>query len=193
LNTPVVQTASHVVGTNKKNNYRLDPDFKFLRVVTKDGREIFLALGNIDNGTQVWYSATREVLRLRDGRIAGASGLFTEWRNVVLPEFPSWASLSSLQIAYKWTRVRDVMPGYQYGIRDQLLLHKVAAPKSSELTGISPDTLIWFEEDDTTSQADTLPPARYALDPITHEVVYGDTCLSTTTCFSWQRWPESAQ
>ena len=192
LNNPVLQTVNRVTGINSsQQGSHFDPHFKFLRVVI-DGRVVYPALGNIDNGTEVWYSATREVLRIKDGRIVGTSGMFFEWRNVVLPEFPSWSVLAKSDLPFSWMRMRDVMPGYRYGIEDHLVLRRIAAPGNSQLAGIAPEKLVWFEEDDISS-ADALPPARYAYDPAKRKIVYGETCLAPTFCFSWQRWPEGSQ
>ena len=192
LTNPVVQTFNRVTGIESaQKGPHLDPRFKFIRV-TIDGRQAYLALGYIDDGTEVWYSSSREALRIKNGRIAGASGMFFEWRNVVLPKFPAWPVLAKSDLPFSWTRMRDVMPGYRYGIRDHLVLRRIAAPGDSELAGIAPGKLVWFEEDDISS-SDVLPPARYAFDPNKREIVYGETCLATTFCFSWQRWPKSLQ
>ena len=190
LDNPVIRTFNRAIGVDQQQNSRFDPNYQYLRVV-KDGRVVYLALGNVDSGTAIWYSAGREVLRLKDGRIAGASGLVTEWRNVVLPAFPSWTVLAQSKSPYKWTRIRDVMPGYRYGVTDELTLSRIAAPQDTQLAGIAPGSLTWFEEDDT-SPVDKLPPARYAFDAAKHEIVYGETCLAETFCFSWQRWPAGA-
>lgn len=186
MDNPVLKTMSHAVPSlGREENPGLNPHFRYLRVVV-EGRVVYLALGNIDHGVKVWYSAMHEVLRLQNGRIAGVTGTATEWRNVSIPDLPSWDTLAGSKKPYKWTRVRDVMPGYQYGIRDELVLHAIPAPKNSELKGWDPGSLAWFEEDDVSR---ALPPARYAVDLSEGKAVYGETCLSPDLCFSWQYWP----
>ena len=189
----------------------LNPNFRYLRV-TIDGRVALLALGDIDSNSrgqvEVWYSAQREVLRLQDGRLIGAAGLITEWRNVEFADLPSWSSLKARKQSAEWTRTRDVMPGYRFGIRDPLVVTSTQAPASSSLSGIDPAKFTWFEERvgqvDEAGQYriialrnpdDALPPSRYAVDysgsnPI---VVYGEQCLKPTFCFSWQRWPVNSR
>lgn len=188
----------------------LNPNFRYLRV-TIDGRVALLALGDIDSNSrgpvEVWYSAQREVLRFQDGRLIGAAGLITEWRSVDMVDIPSWSSLRERQEPAIWTRIRDVMPGYRYGIRDRLVLQSTQPPAKNSLLGIVPEALTWFEERvaaggggqnqtiATNNPDDALPPARYAVDysgtnPI---VVYGEQCLTPVFCFSWQRWPVNSR
>jgi hypothetical protein len=58
-------------------------------------------------------------------------------------------------------------------------------PQRSELNGIEPQNLAWFEE-----RAEELPPARYAVEfrGSAATVVYGEQCLAPKLCFTWQRW-----
>ena len=176
----------------------LNPNFQYLRVVT-GGRVVVLALGDIDGPEQdpieVWYSAEKEVLRIQRGRIVGAVGLTKEWRTVSLPELPSWNVLANSD-GYRWTRLRDVMPGYKFGVRDNLLTTKVSPPSRSTLQGVSASELTWFEEITLSSDiVDKLPPARYALQYSdgSETIVYGEQCLDADFCFSWQRWSASKQ
>lgn len=167
---------------------RLNPAFRYLRVVV-DGRTAYLALGNMegaDGRTEVWYSGDRAVLRLHDGRVAGASGLVTEWRRVEQPDAPDWRSARHGG-ALHWLRIRDVMPGYRIGLRDSMSLTRIDAPDDSNLKGVAPASLAWFEE---RVSGNPLPPARYAVDFSTGgaTVVYAEQCLSRALCFSWQRW-----
>lgn len=197
-----------VQGSGSVDSARLNPKFRYLRV-TIDGRVALLVLGYEDSDTrgpvEVWYSAEKEVLRLQNGRIVGAVGTTTEWRNVVLPELPSWSALVHAGKPVQWVRMRDVMPGYRYGVRDTLLLRAIAPPRDSALKGRDPQSLKWFEEriqsDVPTRFPATLfnglagdkplPPARYAvtLQDGREIVVYGEQCLAPELCFTWQRWP----
>jgi len=209
----ILQTLPYAYGRNPGvDNARLNPNFRYLRV-TVGGRVVLLARGNVDNHPQgpieVWYSAEREVLRLQNGRLVGAVGLTTEWRNVTLPELPSWSAAARADRAFRWTRTRDVMPGYRFGVNDVLSLRVVEALRRSALQGLDPQRLTWFEERvepgpvaglsgifGSSGGADAvLPPARYAVDFLGGEetVVYGEQCLAADLCFTWQRWPAQAQ
>ena len=209
----ILQTLPYAYGRNPGiDDARLNPNFRYLRV-TIGGRVALLALGDLDGDArdpvEVWYSAEREVLRLSNGRLVGAVGLTTEWRNVFLPELPSWAAAARSGRSFRWTRVRDVMPGYRFGVKDELSLRAIEAPQGSELQGIDPRHLTWFEEkvaspsigvrlwlsSGSSDTVETLPPARYAVDirGTQATVIYGEQCLAPKLCFSWQRWPVEAQ
>jgi len=209
----ILQTLPYAYGRNPAvDNARLNPNFRYLRL-TIGGHVALLVLGYVDHDAHgpidVWYSAEREVLRLQNGRLVGAVGVTTEWRHVVLPDLPSWSAVAHAGHAIRWTRIRDVMPGYRYGVRDQLSLRVIAAPQHSALQGLDPRRLTWFEERDEAAPVawysgfagndakldSALPPARYAVD--FHDghasVVYGEQCLAANLCFSWQRWPVKAR
>lgn len=177
----------------------LNPAFRYLRA-TVDGRVVLLVLGYVESHPQgrieVWYSAEREVLRLQNGRIIGAVGLPTEWRNVAVTGLPPWSALKGTQA--NWLRVRDVMPGYRYGVRDALLVRPTPPPARTALQSLDPHSLSWFEETIETesggqpaAKEDQLPPARYAVSfrDDGEEIVYAEQCLGPKLCFSWQRWP----
>lgn len=175
---------------------KLNPNFRYLRV-TIAGRTALLALGYVDEDRrgpiEVWYSAEREVLKLQNGRVVGAVGMLTEWRNVQMPELPTWPVLAREPAARRWERTRDVMPGYRYGLREAIALATVPAPDKSALRELDAKTLTWFEERVESSSAgeSTLPPARYAVRIAGGQgtVVYGEQCLAPALCFTWQRWP----
>jgi hypothetical protein len=194
----IVQTMQTIVSRGRgTEDAKLNPDFRYLRV-TIGGRVVLLALGYLDphpQGTiEVWYSAEREVVRLQNGRLVGAAGLTTEWRNVVLPDLPGWSTLAKGGAApLRWSRTRDVMPGYRYGLHDSLALTVIPTPPKSALQGLEPKELTWFEERlaDEALPKTALPAARYAVQLAGGEgvVVYGEQCLAPQTCFTWQRWP----
>jgi hypothetical protein len=209
----ILQTLPYAIGRDSKvANARLNPNFRYLRVTIK-GRVVLLALGNVDSHPQgpieVWYSAEREVLRLQNGRLVGAVGLTTEWRDVLLPELPSWSVATRADQAFRWTRTRDVMPGYRFGVKDALSLRVVPEPKRSALLGLDSQRLTWFEErvesepvarlsavfGNSRATDLQLPPARYAVDLQAgrETVVYGEQCLASDLCFTWQRWPAQPQ
>ena len=184
----------------------LNPNFRYLRI-TIAGQATLVILGFVDRDPQgpidVWLSADREVLRIQNGRLIGAVGLTTEWRSVTLPKLPSWSEIARTREPFLWTRVRDVMPGYQFGLRDTLVTRVISTPPRSALQGIDARSLTWFEEQTEPKQSGgllaalgsgqptaMLPPARYAVDLHAPQetVVYAEQCLSQSFCFTWQRW-----
>jgi hypothetical protein len=196
---PALQTLRAALwGADQPTGAGLDPRFTYLRV-TVGKPVVFLALGYVDphsNGqVEVWYSAKGEVIRLQNGRVVGAAGTLTEWRQVRVPVMPSWRELAKQSEAYSWQRERDVMPGYRFDVRDTLQLQRIAAPSRSAVVGIAPALLTWFEETSVSVPAnqiatDTLRPARYAVEfsGDTERVVYGEQCLNAELCITWQRW-----
>lgn len=187
-----IKMISRAFELNKEESaHRLDPRFEYLRI-NSEGRVFYLLKAYKDQGVEVWYGGSGETLRFSDGRFVGATGLLTEWRNVVLPELPSWETLVDRGATYRWIRIRDLMPGYRYGIHDELTLNRMAPPQNTHLAVLDSKKLIWFEEVNL-AKSDQLPTAVYAYDPASKSVVYGETCLSMTLCFSWQSWPKNLQ
>jgi hypothetical protein len=194
-------------GTIDVSRATLNPQFRYLRLVV-DGQVVLLALGYTDAHPQgpieVWYSAEKEVIRLQNGRVVGASGTTTEWRSVSIPNIPPWSVAAKSSTPIRWIRTRDVMPGYHYGAKDYLVTKVVDPPKRSQLQGIDPHALVWFEEHYESSPngsvfpigetLNRLPPAKYAVSigHSTESVVYAEQCLAPNLCFSWQRWPVPA-
>lgn len=168
--------------------HQLDPRFGYLRLI-QDKREIFLALGYIDprpdGDIEVWYSGVGEVLRLQNGRVVGATGSRTEWSNVLFQGLPAWSEIAG---EATYLRVRDVSPGYHFGLRENLKITRIQTPASSNLRELPADSLLWFDE--ALQNAKHWPTSRYALKVSGDlpRVMYGEHCLANDLCFSWQRW-----
>jgi hypothetical protein len=180
----------------------LAPKFSYLRVTHPTGIAI-LGLDRLDphpaGPIQVWQSVGGEVLRIQNGRLVGASGLLTEWSNVRLPDLPRWSQVAKSAQPVRWTRERDVMPGYRHGVRDELIVTSATPPAKSALREIDATTLTWFEEriarKPGSPRDDDLPAARYAVRMAgsTETVVYGEQCLAPKLCITWQRWSAEQQ
>lgn len=198
----IVQSLRYTIqGGSADVSAKLDPALRYLRATVR-GKTALLVLGYVEpdprGPVQVWYSAQREVVRIQNGRIVGAAGMVAEWRNVQLSNVPSWSAIARDKVATNILRVRDVMPGYRYGVRDLLSTRAATAPARSALRELDPQSLAWFEESVEGDAArgplhekTALPVSRYAVsfhDGL-EEVVYGEQCLSADFCFTWQRWP----
>ena len=176
-------------GAAHENAPPLDPRFNYLRVQI-GAREAFMARGYVDSDpdgpVEIWYSASGEVLRLRDGRLVGAIlKMGTDWLSVSFTGLPRWDEIGEQA---SFGRSRDVSPGYQYGIREQMLIRRIPPPGDSHLQLIPAASLTWFEEH--AEGAASLPPARYgvSMEGAVPQAVYGEQCLDHDFCFSWQRW-----
>lgn len=174
---------------------KLAPRFRYLRA-TLGGSIAYLALGYEERSesgeVEVWYSGSGEAVKLLNGRLVGTSGLFTEWRNVDLSRAPSWSQASASAGALAWVRMRDVMPGYRYGVEDRMTLRRMPLPKKTALQRVDPSRLVWFEEKtETKAQGAEVPPAIYGVEMLGGgaEVVYSEQCVAVDFCFTLQRWP----
>lgn len=174
----------------------LNPNLRYLRA-TALGHTALLVLGYIEPHPQgdieVWYSAKGEVLRLQNGRIVGTSGLKLDWRNVRYPTLPNWSAIADQDISF--TREHDEEPGYRYGIRKEIRLHKTSTLKGTNLIGIDSTEMQWFiEEVKSGNLADSsspLPSTVYGVSA--GRVIYGAQCLNQEVCITWQRWPVTRQ
>ena len=171
---------------------KLNNSLRYLRVVASGGVSL-LVLGYTEahplGPIEVWYSSKAEVLRIQNGHIVGLTGTTVEWRHVSLSALPPWHGINSTSMRY--TRTRDVMPGYLFGITDQLNLRDTPAPLNSNISAKPFDlaqNLKWFEVREANNK---LPPARFAVETINgvSTAVYGEQCFSQTYCLSWQNWP----
>jgi hypothetical protein len=209
MNAAVVSVQQLMKGAPSADDYKLDPQFAYLRVTR--GRQVGLMwLGsmeqNRDGPIEVYYSSSGEVLRLQQGRIVGAVGLTTEWRAVEFVDAPRWSIAARSEAPVRYVRLRDVMPGYRAGVRDELAVTPLKAPPAVRLVGIEPRKLVWFEErllsdrwsrfaGPAASAYESLPPSRYgvALQGDAEVVVYAEQCLAPDLCLTWQRWSQAIQ
>jgi hypothetical protein len=180
--------AAHDVLATKPN-----PNYHYLLVSANGSSPALLVLGYVDGApvqsTDVWYSAKSEVLKLQGGRIVGSFGLPTDWRSVRYPDgLPAWQ-------AGAYPRIRDLQPGYRYGVHDSLQLQPLpASPLGARVLGMSAaqmDSLVWFEEKALGDAAAQESPAWYALQggPGQQRVVYSRQCLAPGYCLELQAWP----
>lgn len=178
--------------SDKITQAALNPRLSYLRVDTAQSPAL-MVLGYVDGlpeaqgADEVWYSASREVLRLRNGRLSGASGLTVEWRDVRFSAIPSWRSALERPSGASYQRWRDVMPGQLTGIKDSVSIRPTAAPQRLLADFRPKSSLQWFEESVVSVPSSAqLPVARYAVDLSGREerVVYSEQCLSADLCFA---------
>lgn len=175
---------------------KLDARFRYLRVDT--GRNTaLLVLGYVDpisgdtaHAEEVWYSGTKEVVRLIGGRLSSTAGLAANWQDVHFSAIPTWRSVLRASSGGSYQRTRDVMPGYVTGIHELVTIRAMAPPATLPSKTILPQGVQWFEEVATRmdGRASPLPPARFAVDlagPV-ERVVYSQQCLSERLCLTFQ-------
>ena len=184
---------------HKVQSAALRPDFEYLKVQIKDRPAALLVLGYVDRhplgDIEVWYSASREVIKLQHGRIVATAGLPLDWRSVSFPaappHWPQIAPIKTMPVSYE--RTRDVMPGYHTGTVERIDV-SVAQPPDA-LTALLPSQkLTWVQErvvSGPNATGSRLPDAWFALGSQSgrEQVRFSYQCLSSDTCFTLQRWP----
>lgn len=176
-----------------------NPAYRYLRTQIGD-RTIFMVLGYIDQRAEgpveVWYSGSGEVVRLLNGQLVGTTGLSTDWRNVRFTGLPAWPAADTTSgSAQNYTRLRDLMPGYRFGIRDDIVRTPISPPQNTALAGANSASLRWYEERSVSRpSATSLPAARFGLSLSSEkpQVVYSEQCLSSDLCMSFEQWTPSA-
>lgn len=202
--TPVVDTFNALTGLGK-NPIIYQPQIEYLEV-SVGGRKAYMALGyrTFPKPTEItkiaelnqetnqlvrfssdqriheyWYSSRHEMLELVDGRIESVMGMTTEWRQS-LNTSPSWNEIATSN-GLGWTRVRDVMPNYQFGLNDSVYTAPLtnAPPTIKDI----PNDAQWFKE--LVESRDKLNHswkftqvfARYK-----EKVIYSEQCIAPDLC-----------
>jgi hypothetical protein len=194
----------------------LNPNFRYLKVEA-NGLPALLVLGYLDQHKSarhdVWYSAFKEVVELKEGRLGNTEGLELNWTQVKLIDAPPIAdaliniddaqsarSSRSNQFRQKlrYTRIRTVMPGYHVNIRETVIMQALdSAPSGIPKQLRDPQinaNIRWVEETVLVpphSQNPSIKPLRaiYAVDIKTKEVIYGKQYLTPDFYVSWLTWP----
>lgn len=177
---------------------QLNPAYRYLHVQANDSPPALLALGYEDPHPQglieVWYSAKQEVIKTQNGRIISTAGLLINWQAVRTPTAPAdWSSLPSAGQGYQ--RLRDVSPGYQSSVTDQVTVKPHAGLPDIRLPPTLPEskaqTLRWFSET-RQGRSPSLPTAWFAWGQHQGQpgIVYSRQCLSPEYCLQLQRWPQ---
>ncbi len=192
----------------------LNPNLRYLKVEA-NGQPALLVLGYVDRHQNaeraVWYSAFKEVIEIKDGRLASTAGLDVNWTQVTWSDAPPLqAALTENKISSKtpprklrYTRERTVMPGYQVNIRETVVMEPLAQAPSDiprqlkDLTINNNADLRWVQETVLVSAQNKNPsikPLRaiYAIDRKTNAVVFGKQYLTPDYTLSWLSWPYPA-
>lgn len=166
-----------------------DRDYLLLRV---QGRDAVMALGERSGNApdEHWFSAQREWLQLRGGRIQAVLGMTHEWRGL-RGQAPEWSRVDAG--AVQWVRERDEMPHYRHGVSDKVTTRVAQAPASGLHPQLRPQPdWHWYEDEVTTTDASGRPwvfGQRFAL--AQGRVVYSEQCIAPQWCF--QMLPRAAR
>jgi hypothetical protein len=189
----------------------LNPNLRYLKVEA-NGQPALLVLGYVDQHQDaqraVWYSAFKEVIEIKDGRLASTAGLDINWTQVTWSDAPPLqAALTENNISSKtpprklrYTRERTVMPGYQVNIRETVVMEPLAQAPSDIPRQLKDTTLKnnadlrWVQETvlvSTNNKNPSIKPLRaiYAIDRKSNAVVFGKQYLTPDYTLSWLSWP----
>ncbi|WP_395348664.1 YjbF family lipoprotein [Variovorax sp. UC122_21] len=184
-------------GQSSASSQAFNPNFAYLRADIS-GRTLYMVLGYLDQrpegAVEVWYSGGGEVIRLLNGRLIGTTGLSTDWRAVRIANWPAWpttASNAGSAPVQRYERERDVMPGYRFGINDEITRISIPAPSDSAIAGTDRSRCSGMR-----SAASRVRRARLFLPPDsgisnktgTPVVIYSEQCISNNLCMSFERW-----
>ncbi len=179
----------------------LDMRYRYLRVEVPGHPPGLLVLGYEDphplGPIEVWYSASRETLRTQNGRLIGSSGTLRDWLALqYTPAPPNWTAVPAQ--GFNYVRRHDEMPGYRYGVAEQVQLRAVPGLPDLELpTTLPPDkarSYQWFRESAVSlsePRGPALPDAWFAWGRHRgmQTVVFSRQCLAADFCLTLQRWP----
>ncbi len=177
---------------------QLNPAYRYLLITANDAAPAVLVLGYEDPHPQglieVWYSAKQEVIKTQNGRIISTAGLPTNWDRVQTPTAPAnWPDIAPQGSNYQ--RLRDLSPGYQSNVADQVTIKPHAGlPDISlppTLASTTAKKLKWFSESSLGRSA-PLPVAWFAWGEHRGQpgIVYSRQCLTPQYCLQLQRWPQ---
>lgn len=191
------------------NETPLNPNYRYLKV-DANGQPALLVLGYRDTkklDTQdVWYSAFKEVVEIKGGRLANTDGLETNWTNVQLLNAPALTeslpesadNSKQRNPKFRFSRVRSVMPGYHINIRETVVMEALnEVPQDAPKALRDPETNLnirWVQETvlvPSNNQNPSIKPLRaiYAIDVASKEVIFGKQYLTPKYYVSWLNWP----
>jgi hypothetical protein len=178
---------------------KLNPEFDYLRVRV-NGRLAILALGAVDSlagrSVHVFFSGEKETLKLFEGRIVEFS---SPGQHVRLEVPPSGFPQFKIGLDVTFSRTMDTRPSYAFSVpQTRRLKYLEHPPGKTDLVGIDPRSLTWFEEHaleeiSRTPQLPLKPKWSRALYAVLIQggqasIVYSEQCISPDLCLSLQRW-----
>jgi hypothetical protein len=192
----LVHTVKASANPQSTQPFNMVPGLRYLKVETP-GALTYMVLGDIEPGdpydVEVWYGASRQVLKLRNGRVVKTAGLPVNWTSSALEGEPSWIQASGQPAQF--VRVRDVMPGYRYSVQETVVLRRTEPPKGEATRAVAPESermrWVWFSEEtiQTTPLAapvyrTALPRSVFAVDLQSPKqpLRWSEQCLSPTFC-----------
>lgn len=166
----------------------LDPNLSYLKLGV-NGQEALLVLGYQTAEEKIWFSSDRAIVKTKNGYLSGMQGFVTNWEVVSGPDLIKFPNLG---LPTSYSRVRNVMPGYQYEVRESVLVTPLLSAPSSVPAELPGKPWRWFSEKVTSQYGGHKQvydyPGLIALDVSKkpYQVMYAQQCLKRDFCLSWQ-------
>ena len=179
-----------------KTEPKLNPSFEYI-TVELDGRTSRLVLGYREfvqgKPLEHWYSGAGEMLEMFDGRVHKALGMTLEIRgNKGRP--PAWESFNDTRQTQVWTREIDIMPGYRYGVEEEITTVKLSKDNLPVQKTKYPKDAIWFQDRVITKDIQGKKQQFQQLFAVlNNRVIYSEQCLHKNMCMSFQRDQQAAR
>ena len=205
--SPIVQSIQALVSTGGTGvSQAAIPDapdlrFSYLRVQVAGHPPGLMVLGYVDpdpaGPIEVWYSANRETLRLQNGRVISTTGILQDWSAMHYAPVPlAWIDVTVAGFSYK--RQHDAMPGYRYGIREQMKVQSWPTLPPVEVSATLPvdraANYRWYRESLLPTLGQGSSPSQdswfaWGKHRGVNQIVYSRQCLAPDFCLTLQRWP----
>ena len=192
---PVLDTARMVFPANDPSAH-YQPGFEYLKV-SYASHSADLALGwRKKDGPVVheyWYSGQREMLHLLNGRLFNVVGVMQELRAQVPvnPAAPSWQAIADAAQsrtnggALVWSRMRDVQPGYRYGVVEYITSRQIKPTEAQQ--ALAGQRAEWFEDQVESKKQDGQAWRYKELFAVANNrVVYSVQCVGPDLCLRLQ-------
>lgn len=172
----------------KQHTPQLDPQFNYMRVVF-NGQVAWLVQGEYDTTAQVpqavYYSADRNIFKWSQGRLSAIEHKEFSWQEQIEVAI-DWQQLFNRQAETQLQRQLDLTDG-TFSVIEQRHIKPSPAPKHHYFVG-EQQTLTWLRETTTSVKSKPHFDSWYAFQADSLEPVYGQQCISTQHCISWQKW-----
>jgi len=205
---PVWDTFKAATGLGEGKSAALKPGVEYLKV-NVNGHQAMMALGyrtfpnpagsasNPTNGEQLvknaklyspdqyvhefWYSGQKEMMELVEGRVVSVMGMTAEWRQTNSIS-PSWDSVGSSSMPTAWIRNRDLMPGYRFGFKDQILTKLIESPKAFKEV---PTNATWYEDSITSKDREgNAWSYKQLFARMGGKIIYSEQCIAEDLCLT---------
>ena len=161
-------------------------------LVDANGHSALMALGSrvslSELGSQktsmyeYWYTSTGEMLLLIDGRISKALGFTHEIRSQT-QSAPSWESVVESINELIWHRKLDLMPGFRYGLQNNVSTYKIVFPKDApEFVPLTAQWIADLVESKSIEGGKWWYLQRFAV--VNGIVLYSEQCVDKGLCLS---------